>query len=89
MLARSKLNCIETLISQTLIYSEISHETYIVMVIEKEKYRRLKEDIRQVKSQRRNAENNKFIKEGKWIRINKIIREKMHKMKNIYSFLHA
>ena len=65
MLARSKLNCIETLISQTLIYSEISHETYIVMVIEKEKYRRLKEDIRQVKSQRRNAENNKFIKEGK------------------------
>lgn len=89
MLARSKLNCIETLISQTLIDSEISHETYIVMVIEKEKYRRLKEDIRQVKSQRRNAENNKFIKEGKWIRINKIIREKMHKMKNIYSFLHA
>ena len=86
MLARSKLNCIETLISQTLIDSEISHETYIVMVIEKEKYRRLKEDIRQVKSQRRNAENNKFIKEGKWIRINKIIREKMHKMKNIYSF---
>ena len=65
MLARSKLNCIETLISQTLIDSEISHETYIVMVIEKEKYRRLKEDIRQVKSQRRNAENNKFIKEGK------------------------
>ena len=89
MLARSKLNCIETLISQILIDSEISHETYIVMVIEKEKYRRLKEDIRQVKSQRRNAENNKFIKEGKWIRINKIIREKMHKMKNIYSFLHA
>lgn len=65
MLARSKLNCIETLISQTVIDSEISHETYIVMVIEKEKYRRLKEDIRQVKSQRRNAENNKFIKEGK------------------------
>ena len=65
MLARSKLNCIETLISQILIDSEISHETYIVMVIEKEKYRRLKEDIRQVKSQRRNAENNKFIKEGK------------------------
>ena len=65
MLARSKLNCIETLISQILIDSEISHETYIVMVIEKEKYRRLKEDIRQVKSQRRNAEYNKFIKEGK------------------------
>ena len=65
MLARSKLNCIETLISQILIDSEISHETYIVMVIEKEKYRRLKEDIRQVKSQRRNAENNKFIKERK------------------------
>ena len=37
-LAKSKLNSIETLVSQTLIDSVISHEEYETIIIEKEKY---------------------------------------------------
>ena len=37
-LAKSKLNSIETLVSQALIDSVISHEEYETIIIEKEKY---------------------------------------------------
>ena len=43
MLAKSKLNSIETLISQALIDLEISHEEFKKIVNEKEKYERMKE----------------------------------------------
>ena len=46
MLARSKLNSIEKLISQALIYLEISHEEYKTITNEGENYRKLKENIR-------------------------------------------
>ena len=50
MLARNKLNKIETLISQTLIDSEISHKEYDMITNEEEQeYRRLKETIRVIK----------------------------------------
>ena len=49
MLAKSKLNGIETLISQALIDLEISHEEFKTIVNEEENYRRLKEDIRKIK----------------------------------------
>ena len=51
MLARSKLNSIETLISQALIDHEISHEEHKTSVNEEENYRRLKENITLIKSQ--------------------------------------
>ena len=38
MLAKSKFNCIETLIFQALIDFEISHEEFKTIVNEKEKY---------------------------------------------------
>ena len=38
MLAKSKLNSIETLMSQTLINSDISHEEFKKILNEKEKY---------------------------------------------------
>ena len=38
MLAKSKLNSIETLMSQALIYLHISHEEFKTIVNEKEKY---------------------------------------------------
>ena len=38
MLAKSKLNSIETLISQALIDMEISHEQFITILKEKDKY---------------------------------------------------
>ena len=49
MLARSKLNSIESKISEALINNEISHEDFMTAINEK-KYRGLKESIRMVNS---------------------------------------
>ena len=49
MLAKSKLNSIETLMSQVLIDLEISHEEFKTIVNEKEKYDQMKESIRNKK----------------------------------------
>ena len=46
MLAKSKLNTIETLISQALIDMEISHEKLIAIIKEKDKYEKMKENLR-------------------------------------------
>ena len=46
MLAKSKLNSIETLISQALIDMEISHEEFITILKEKDKYEKMKESLR-------------------------------------------
>ena len=43
MLAKSKLNSIETLISQALNDMEISHKQYITILKEKDKYERMKD----------------------------------------------
>ena len=50
MLAKSKLNSIKTLISQALIDLKISHEESKTIVNEKEKYEKMKESIRMIKS---------------------------------------
>ena len=42
MLAKSKLNSIETLISQVLIDMEISHEEFIAVFKEEDKYENMK-----------------------------------------------
>ena len=39
MLARSKLNSIETKITETLINNEISHEDFVTTLKEEKKYR--------------------------------------------------
>ena len=46
MLAKSKLNIIETLISQALIGMEISHEEFVTILKEKVKYEIMKENLR-------------------------------------------
>ena len=48
MLAKSKLDSIENLISQALIEMEISHEEFIVILKEKDKYEKIKENVRNV-----------------------------------------
>ena len=48
MLAKSKLNSIETLVSQALIDMEISHEEFITILKEKDKYEKMKENVRNV-----------------------------------------
>ena len=46
MLAKSKLNSIETLVSQALSDMEISHEEFITILKEKDKYEKRKENVR-------------------------------------------
>ena len=46
MLAISKLNSIETLISQALIDMKISHEEFAAIFKEKDKYEKMKENLR-------------------------------------------
>ena len=46
MLAKSKLNSIETLISQALIDMEISHEEFITILNEKDKQEKMKNNLR-------------------------------------------
>ena len=60
MLAKSKLSSIETLVSQALIDMEISHEEFNAIIREKEKYERMKENVRNV-SQRSSTERQRNI----------------------------
>ena len=46
MLAKSKLNSIETFISQALIDMDISHEEFVTILKEKDKYETMKENLR-------------------------------------------
>ena len=46
MLATSKLNSIETLILQALIDMDISHEEFTTILKEKDKYEKMKENLR-------------------------------------------
>ena len=48
MLAKSKLNSIETLVSQALIDMEISHEEFNAIIREKQKYKRMKKEKRKM-----------------------------------------
>ena len=46
MLAKSKLNSIETLISQALINLDKSHEEFIRILKKKDKYKKMKENLK-------------------------------------------
>ena len=46
MLAKSKLNSIETLVSQALIDIEISHEEFVTILKGEDKYEKMKENLR-------------------------------------------
>ena len=45
MLAKSEFNSIETLISQALIDMDISHEEFVTILKEKDKYEKMKENL--------------------------------------------
>ena len=74
MLARSKLNRMESKISEALINNEISHEDFVTILNEEKKYRELKESIRMMNSQRSDVEKISLIEEGKKIGINEVIK---------------
>ena len=65
MRATSKLNSVESKISEALINNEICHEDFINILNEEKKYRELKESIRMMNSQNSNVEKISLIEEGK------------------------
>ena len=65
MLARSKLNSIESKISKALMDNEISHEGFETIINKEKKYRELKESIRIMNSHRSDVEKVSLIEEGK------------------------
>ena len=73
MLARSKLNGIESKISEALINNTISHEDFMTIINEENKYRELKESVRMMNSQRSDAEKINLIEEGIKVGINDVI----------------
>ena len=46
MQAKSKFNSVETLMSQALIDMDISHEEFITILNEKDKYEKMKDNLR-------------------------------------------
>ena len=65
MLTRSKLNSIESKISEAFINTEISHEDFMTIINEEKTYRELKESIRMMSSQRSDVGKISLIKQGK------------------------
>ena len=74
MLARSKLNSVESKVSEALINSDISHENFMIIINEEKNYRELKESIRMMNSQRSDADKINLIEEGKKLGINEVIK---------------
>ena len=64
MLAKSKLNSTENLAFQTLIDMEISHEEFIAVLKEKDKYEKMKENLRNI--------NEKLEEKAKNMRLNSV-----------------
>ena len=65
MLARRKLNSIESKISKALIDNEISDEDFMTVLQEEKKYQELNKTIGMMNSQRSHAEKVSLIEEGK------------------------
>ena len=57
MLAKSKLNSIDTLISQALINMDISYEEFITILKEKDRYEMMKDKLRS-----ENGESNEIMR---------------------------
>ena len=58
MLAKSKLNSNENLISQALIDMEKSHEEFMTILKEKDKYQKMKKSVRSVSEKQENIRLN-------------------------------
>ena len=74
MPARSKLNSIESKISEALINNQISHEDFMIVINKENKNPELKKSIRKMNSQRSDVEKVRLFEEGKKININEVIK---------------
>ena len=61
ILAKSKLSSIETLVSYALIDMEINHEEFIAILKEKDKYKKMKENVRNVSEKQEDMSVNSRI----------------------------
>ena len=86
MLAISKLNSIETLVSQVLIDLEISHKKCQPIINQKEKYKKMKEDIKLMESRRSDVEKDELKKGSKGNETNEIIKEINGNVQNLKIF---
>ena len=77
LLSRSKLSSIESIISETLINTEINHEDFVTIINKEKKHRELKESIRMMNSQRSDSEKINLIEEGKKIKDNEIMNKSL------------
>ena len=64
MLAKSKLNGIEALMSQALIDLDTSHEEFKTIINEKEKYEQMKKSIKNTKKKDESSENSRDIRKN-------------------------
>ena len=60
-MAKSKLNTIETLAPQALIDMEISHELFITILKEKDKYEKINENVRNLSEKLEEKQENMRI----------------------------
>ena len=58
MLPKRKLNSIKILLSQALIDMEINHKEYITILKQKNKYEKMKENVRNVSEKQENVRLN-------------------------------
>ena len=61
MLAKNKVNSIETLMSQALIDLDVRHEKFKTIVNDKVKYEQMKESIKNIKSRDELSENSRMV----------------------------
>ena len=73
LLARSKLNGIESKISEALINNEIIYEDFVTIINEEKTYGELKEKVNVMNGQTSNVEKVILTEEGKKISINEVI----------------
>ena len=74
MLAISKLNSIETLVSQVLIDLESSNKKCQTIINQKEKYKKMEEDIKMMESRRSQVEKDEWKEGSKGNETNEIIK---------------
>ena len=74
MLAISKLNSFETLVSQVLIDLEISNKKCQTIIDQKEKYKKMEEDIKMMESRRSQVEKDEWKEGNKGNETNEIIK---------------
>ena len=67
MLAKSKLDSIETLVTQALIDMEISHEEFNAIIRQKQKNEKMKENVRNVSKKKENMRLDSVFVNNLWV----------------------